>query len=385
MKFETRSIHISQEPDLSTGAIIPPVHLSTTFYQEIPGRHKGFEYSRTQNPTRRTLEEVLASLEDGNFALAFSSGCAATMAVLSILKTGDEIISSSDIYGGTYRIFEKILRQYGITTNYVFSNDPYEIKDLLNERTKIIWIETPSNPLLKLYSINDIASIKRSNTILVVDNTFATPYFQRPLNHGADIVVHSSTKYLNGHSDVVGGAVITNNEDIYQRIKFYQNAAGAIPSPFDCFLTLRGIKTLSIRMERHFENARKVYNYLKNNRFIKKVYFPDIENDEIYKRQMAGFCGMISFEFGNDYAQTEMFLKSLKIIKNAESLGGIESLICIPSKMTHASLSYEEREKRGITDNLLRLSTGIENAEDIIDDLSKAISLSMRNRLNYEI
>ncbi|MCX7944740.1 MAG: aminotransferase class I/II-fold pyridoxal phosphate-dependent enzyme, partial [Deltaproteobacteria bacterium] len=362
-----------------------PIHLSTTYFQEVPGKHKGFEYSRTQNPTRKILEEVIASLEDGEFGLAFSSGCAAAMGVLSLLRPGDEILSSSDIYGGTFRIFEKILRPLGINTRYVFSNEPDEFKRCLSSKTKIVWLETPSNPLLKLYDINQVASIKGSDVILVVDNTFATPYFQKPLNHGADIVLHSSTKYLNGHSDVVGGAIATNNEKIYREIKFYQNAAGAIPSPLDCFLVLRGIKTLHIRMERHFENVKKIHSFLKRNPLIKRVYFPDIQNDPIYRKQMLGFCGIISFEVDYEKADINSFIRSLRIIKNAESLGGVESLICVPSRMTHASMPLSERKLRGISDNLIRLSVGIENVDDLIEDISYALQVAQSSRFDYEI
>ncbi len=373
MKFETKAIHFSQEPDKETGAVILPIHLSTTFYQEGPGNHKGFEYSRTLNPTRKVLEEVAASLEEGKFGLAFSSGTAANMAILSILLPGDEIISSSDIYGGTFRIFEKILRPLGINTKYVFTEKPEDFENQITEKTKMIWIETPSNPLLKIYDIEKISKVKQSKDIVfVVDNTFATPYFQKPLNLGADVVVYSSTKYLNGHSDVVGGLVILNDQEIRKKIRFYQNAAGGVPSPFDCFLVLRGLKTLAIRMEKHFENVKKVRDFLIKHKLVKKVYFPDIENDPVYKKQMTGFPGMISFEVDLDEKQIDTFMKSLKIITCAESLGGIESLICLPAKMTHATLGKEEREKRGIKDNLIRLSVGIENIEDIIQDLNEA-------------
>lgn len=385
MRFETKAIHISQEPDPTTGAVIIPIHLSTTFYQEYPGRHKGYEYSRTQNPTREVLEEVIASLEDGRYGLAFSSGCAATMAVVgSILSPGDEIVSSSDIYGGTHRIFEKILRPLSINTVYAFSQDPEEFINLISERTKLIWLETPSNPLLKLYDINAIATKKRGDILLVVDNTFATPYFQKPLRNGADIVVHSSTKYINGHSDIVGGLVVTNNETVYKKIKFYQNAAGAVPSPFDSFLTLRGIKTLPVRMDRHFENVKQVYGYLMDCRYVKNVYFPDLKTD-IFKKQMSGFCGMISFELDMEPDIINHFIKSLRLIKNAESLGGIESLICLPARMTHSSMDIEERKKRGISDRLIRLSVGIENYIDIIEDIDNAFKFVANSRLDYEI
>lgn len=385
MRFETKAIHVSQEPDPLTGAVIPPIHLSTTYYQESPGRHKGFEYSRTQNPSRKALEEVIASLEDGRFGLAFSSGCAAAMGVLSLLTPGDEILAVSDIYGGTYRIFERILRPLGIKANYVYTEDIEDFEKLQTQNTKIIWIETPSNPLLKIYDINAISSIKGENTLLVVDNTFATPYFQKPLNHGADIVVHSSTKYLNGHSDVVGGVVVTNDEEIYRRIKFYQNAAGAVPSPFDCYLTLRGIKTLHLRMERHFENVKSIAGYLNSNQYVKKVYFPNLEINTIFKKQMSGFPGMISFELDFPVERLDIFIKSLKLIKNAESLGGVESLICVPAKMTHASLGKEERIRRGISDNLLRLSVGIENYQDLIEDMDIAFKIAAGESRDYEI
>lgn len=387
MEFETKAIHYAQDPDRKTGAIINPISLSTTFYQDGVGKHYGYEYSRTQNPTREVLEKAVAALENGKFGLAFSSGCAATMAVLSILKSGDKIVASSDIYGGTFRIFEKILRPMGIETSYVFSDNADDFKGLIDDKTRMVWIETPSNPLLKIFDIKEISNYKK-DIILVVDNTFASPYFQKPLDFGANVVIHSSSKYINGHSDVIGGLVVTNDVELYNLFKFYQNAAGAVPSPFDCYLTLRGIKTLAIRMERHQQNAIKIVNYLKNNPLVKKVYYPGIESSHNYRialSQMTGFGGMISFEINFEPDSLDIFFRSLKFIKLAESLGGVESLICLPSKMTHASMSKEEREKRGIKDELIRLSVGIENVNDLISDLENAFKSTQRGFISYEI
>jgi len=385
MNFSTKAIHIGQEADSATGATIVPIYQTSTFTQEAIGVLKGYDYSRSGNPTRSALEESLASLENGFFGLAFASGLAAETAVLSILKPGDNIVASDDLYGGTYRLFTAIFGNLGITTTFVDATNLNSIEEAISENTKIIWVETPTNPLLKLTDIESVSKISKShNVILVVDNTFATPYFQQPLDLGADIVVHSTTKYINGHSDVVGGAVILNDETLYEKIKFYQNAAGGILGPFDSWLTLRGLKTLAVRMKQHEQNAQRIAEVLLISPHVLSVNYPGLSSHpqyELAKRQLKGFGGMISFEINGGIDEVNKFVKNLKIFSLAESLGGVESLVAHPAQMTHASIPQAEREKIGITDNLIRLSVGIEDIEDLVADLEYALSSVSLSRL----
>ncbi|BAZ30593.1 cystathionine gamma-lyase [Cylindrospermum sp. NIES-4074] len=378
MEFETRAIHEGQQPDPQTGAVIVPIYLTSTYEQEAIGQHKGYEYSRTGNPTRNALEESLASIENGKFGLAFASGLAATTTVLSLLKTGDNIVAGDDLYGGTYRLLEKVVKNWGVTTTYVDIDNIAEFATAIQPNTKLIWIETPTNPLLKIIDIVALANLARSNNIiLVVDNTFASPYFQRPLELGADIVVHSTTKYLGGHSDVIGGAVVTSNEQLYTELKFYQNAIGAVPSPFDSWLVLRGIKTLAVRMREHEKNALFLAEFLAKHPKVEHIYYPGLpshEQHQLAKEQMSGFGGMISLELTGGFAEVERFASRLKLFLLAESLGGVESLLCYPAKMTHGSLPEAERLKRGIKDNLVRLSVGIEHQLDLQADLENALA-----------
>lgn len=381
MHFETRAIHDGQEPDLQTGAVNVPIYLTSTYQQEAIGKHKGYEYSRTGNPTRTALEQALASIESGKFGLAFASGLAATTTVLSLLKNGDHIVAVDDLYGGTYRLLEKVVRNWGVTTTYVDINVEdvkSSFQNAIQPNTKLIWIETPTNPLLKILDIASLAEIARQNNLIfVVDNTFASPYFQRPLEFGADIVVHSTTKYLGGHSDVIGGAVITSNEEIYSQLKFYQNAIGAVPSPFDSYLVLRGIKTLAVRMREHETNALHLANFLQDHPQIEHIYYPGLSNHpqhQLAKTQMSGFGGMISLELKGGFAAVEKFVSRIKLFLLAESLGGVESLICYPVKMTHGAIPEAERLKRGIKDNLVRLSVGIEHKLDLQTDLENALN-----------
>jgi cystathionine gamma-synthase/cystathionine gamma-lyase len=378
MEFETRAIHEGQEPDPQTGAAIVPIYMTSTYQQEAIGKHKGYEYSRTGNPTRTALEESLASLEGGKFGLAFASGLSATTTVLSLLKSGDHIIAGDDLYGGTYRLLEKVVKNWDISTTYVDIDQITNFKDAIQANTKLIWIETPTNPLLKIIDIDFIARIARENNlILVVDNTFASPYFQQPLALGADLVVHSTTKYLGGHSDIIGGAVITSNEELYSQLKFYQNAIGAVPSPFDSWLVLRGIKTLAVRMREHEKNALFLAQFLEKHPKVEKIYYPGLASHpqhQLVQEQMSGFGGMISLELKGGFAEVERFAARLKLFLLAESLGGVESLLCYPAKMTHGALPEEERLKRGIKDNLVRLSVGIENIKDLREDLENALS-----------
>lgn len=377
MNFSTKSIHVGQEADSATGATIVPIYQTSTFTQDEIGMHKGYEYSRTGNPTRTALEKCLAALESGKYGLAYASGLAATNGVLSILRPGDHIVSGEDVYGGTYRLFEKVFANYGITATYVNGTEPSEFAKAIRNETKLIWLETPTNPLLQLTDIAAVAKIaKENNLLLAVDNTFATPYLQRPLELGADIIVHSTTKYIGGHSDVVGGAVILNDESLYEKLKFYQNAAGGVPGPFDSWLVLRGLKTLSIRMKQHELNALEIAQYLLKHPKVLKVNYPGLKSHpqhELAKKQMSGFSGMISFEIKGEYKEVNEFMKSLKIFSLAESLGGVESLACHPASMTHASIPKEVREAKGIHENLIRLSVGIEDAEDLIADLEQSL------------
>lgn len=377
MQFETRAIHDGQAADAVTGAVTVPVYQTSTYRQDGIGKHRGYEYSRTGNPTRHALEQALASLEGGPYGLAFASGVAATTAVLQLLRPGDHIIAGDDLYGGTYRLLEQIYRPWGLHVDYADITNPAAFTAAVKPNTSMIWIETPTNPLLKIADITCIAAAARNaEALLVVDNTFASPYFQRPLELGAHIVVHSTTKYLAGHSDLVGGAVVTSGDEEYQAIKFYQNAAGAVPGPWDCWLTLRGIKTLAVRMREHERNALHLARLLEKHPKVERVYYPGLESHPQHKlaqRQMSGFGGMISFEIAGGYPALERFVSRLKLFLLAESLGGVESLVCYPPKMTHSALSLSERKRRGIQDNLIRLSVGIEHVADLQEDLIGAL------------
>jgi cystathionine gamma-lyase len=377
MEFETRAIHEGQEPDSSHGAVTVPIYLTSTYKQEQIGQPGSYEYSRTGNPTRTALETALASLEAGKYGLAFASGLAATTTVLSLLKNGDHLIAVADLYGGTYRLLEKVVANWGVTTTYADINDLATFEAAIQANTKLIWIETPTNPLLKIVDIQALAAISRNNNlILVVDNTFASPYFQRPLELGADIVVHSTTKYLAGHSDIIGGAVITSDPSLYELLKFYQNAIGAVPSPFDSWLVLRGIKTLAVRMREHEKNALFIAYFLANHPKIDRVYYPGLPSHPqhtLARQQMSGFGGMISIELKGGLAAVKAFTSQLQLFLLAESLGGVESLVCYPPLMTHGAMPEKERLKRGITDNLLRLSIGIENKNDLKRDIERAL------------
>jgi len=378
MKFNTKTIHGGQEHDKAYGAVMPPIYQTTTYAQTTPGGHKGFEYSRTHNPTRAALERSFASLEQGEFGLAFGSGLAAIDAVLKLLSPGDEVVSTNDLYGGTYRLFTKIYENFGVKFHFIGMGNADRIEDYINENTKLIWLETPTNPMLNIIDIKKAASIAKKHSILLgVDNTFATPYLQQPLTLGADIVMHSATKYLGGHSDVVMGALVVKDKELAEKLYFIQNASGAICGPQDSFLMLRGIKTLHVRMQRHCENGKAIAHYLNNHSKIEKVYWPGFENHanhEIAKSQMNDFGGMISFVTkGNDYHQAIKIVENLKLFTLAESLGGVESLSGHPASMTHASIPKEEREKTGVVDSLIRLSVGIEDVDDLIEDLRQAI------------
>jgi cystathionine gamma-lyase len=377
--FATKAIHVGEEPDFErSGDVVSPIHLSTTFARkklEVPTR--GYEYTRSQNPTRKALEEKLASLENANYGMAFSSGLAAeTTVVLSLLKSGDHIVAFDDLYGGSKRLFNKVFADFQISTDYVDATEVSKIEEAILPETRIIWIETPSNPLLKVCDIRAISKLAKSKGILlVVDNTFLSPYFQNPLDLGADLVVHSSTKYIGGHSDVLGGAVLVKDEELYKKIAFHQNAAGAVLSPFDSYMTMRGIKTLAIRMEQHQRNALAVAQYLARHPKVCKVIYPGLESHpqyEVSRGQTSGFGGVLSFEVKGEMADATRFLESLKIFALAESLGGVESLIELPAVMTHASIDKAIREEIGITDTLIRVSVGIENIEDLIADFEQA-------------
>lgn len=378
MKFSTKAIHVGQEADSATGATIVPIYQTSTFTFDALGQNKGYDYTRSGNPTRTALETSLASLEEGKFGLTFASGLAAETAILSILRPDDHIVSTDDVYGGTYRLFEQVFSPLGIYTSYVDGTELDAIKAAITNRTRLIWVETPTNPLLKIADIAAIAEIaKENNILLVVDNTFATPYFQKPLTLGADIVVHSTTKYINGHSDVVGGAVITNDAELFEKIQFYQNSAGAILSPFDSWLTLRGLKTLAVRMEKHNENAQEIAKALLGHPQVLSVNYPSLSSQhQVAKKQMTGFGGMISFKIKGGPEEVKAFVESLKIFSLAESLGGVESLVSYPATMTHASIPQDEREKRGISDNLIRLSVGIEDVEDLLADIYQALDVA---------
>ena len=378
MKFGTKAIHAGVHPDPTTGAIMTPIYQTSTYVQESPGKHKGYEYSRTHNPTRTALQNALAALENGKHGICYASGLAATDAVLKMYRPGDEIIATSDIYGGSYRIMKKIFEPFGLVFHFLDMSDLANIEAVINDRTKLVWMETPTNPLLKIIDIESVSQLCQSKGIhSAVDNTFASPYLQNPLDAGVDIVMHSVTKYLGGHSDTVMGALVTNDDELARQLAFIQNASGAVPGPQDCFLVLRGIKTLHIRMQRHCENATIVANWLEIHPKVAKVYYPGLPSHTGYalaKKQMRGFGGMLSFELKGDvYKEAVHVMESLKVFSLGESLGGVESLCTHPASMTHASIPKEERVKVGLKDTLIRLSVGIEDVEDLIADLEQAI------------
>ena len=378
LHFNSNTIHGGQEPDKAYGAVMPPIYQTSTYAQTTPGGHQGFEYSRTHNPTRQALEKSLASIEAGKFGFAFGSGLAAMDAVLKLLKPGDEIISTDDLYGGSYRLFTKIFEDFGLKFHFVGMDDPQKIEKYINSNTKLLWVETPTNPMMNIIDIKSITTLAKAHGIMVaVDNTFASPYLQQPLTLGADIVMHSATKYLAGHSDVVLGSLVVKDEKLAERIGFIQNASGAICGPMDSFLTLRGIKTLHVRMQRHCENAAAIAHFLKQHSKIQKVYWPGFEehpNHGVAKAQMNDYGGMLSFVTrGGDYNAAIKIIESLKLFTLAESLGGVESLAGHPASMTHASIPKGLREKSGVVDSLIRLSVGIEDVRDLIEDLKQAI------------
>ena len=378
MKLATKLIHAGVEPDPSTGAIMTPIYQTSTYVQSSPGDHKGYEYARTQNPTRNALQNALAAIENGKYGLCFSSGMAATDAVIKLLNPGDEVIAANDMYGGTYRLFTKIFEKYGIKFHFIDMQDAENIKNYVNANTRLIWTETPTNPMMNITDIAAVSTIAKANHALVcVDNTFASPYLQNPLDLGADIVLHSATKYLGGHSDVVHGCLIINDPVLEEKLRFIQNSCGAVPGPQDCFLVLRGLKTLHVRMQRHCENGEKIANWLRENDRVDKVYwcgFQDHPGYDIAKKQMRGFGGMMSFTLKDDSMEAATrVLSSTKLFSLAESLGGVESLIGHPASMTHASIPREDRLNNGLVDSLIRLSVGIEDVDDLIEDLAQAI------------
>lgn len=378
LRFNSKTIHGGQAPDKAYGAVMPPIYQTSTYAQTTPGGHQGYEYSRSANPTRSALEQSLASIEGGNYGLAFASGLSAIDAVMKLLKPGDEVVSTNDLYGGSYRLFTKIFEDFGIKFHFVNMENPSEIEPYINSNTKLIWVETPTNPMMNIIDIQAVANIAKKHKVLLgVDNTFATPYLQQPLSMGADIVMHSATKYLGGHSDVVMGALIVNEKELANKLYFIQNASGAVAGPMDSFLVLRGIKTLHVRMQRHCENGEAIAHFLAKHPKIEKVYWPGFAshpNHEVAKSQMKGFGGMISFVAkGNNYDEAIRIVENLKVFTLAESLGGVESLAGHPASMTHASIPKAEREKVGVVDALIRLSVGIEDKDDLIEDLSQAI------------
>ncbi len=381
MKFNTKTIHGGQKHDESTGAVMPPVYFTSTYAQESPAVHKGYEYSRAANPTRTALENNFASIEGGTHGFAFSSGLSAIDCVLRLLSPGDEVIAGDDLYGGTYRMFTRLFSKYGLEFHFVDMTNPQNVTDALNDRTKLVWLETPTNPLMKIADIEAISGLvkeKNDSILITVDNTFATPYLQQPLSLGADIVMHSATKYLGGHSDLIMGALMVKDADLAEQIHFIQFAGGAVAGPMDSFLALRGIKTLHVRMQRHCDNGRAVAEYLVNHNKVAEVYYPGLENHpshEVAKKQMADFGGMVSFRLKDDTREaTFRFLENTKVFTLAESLGGVESLVNHPATMTHASIPEEERLKIGVTDSLIRLSVGIEAIEDLLNDLDSALN-----------
>jgi len=380
--FATKAIHVGQEPEPVTGATIVPIFQTSTYTQTSPGVHKGFDYSRTVNPTRVALERCLASLENATFGSAFASGMAATSAVMNLLSAGDHTVVTDDLYGGTFRLFDKVLKRYGMTFTYVDAGDTAAIERAMTPATKLVWLESPTNPLMKLADIGAIAAMCRPRGVMVaVDNTFATPYLQNPLDLGADVVVHSTTKYIGGHSDAVGGFVATRSKEIHDVVKFHQNSVGGVPGPLDCYLVLRGVKTLAIRMREHEHNARAVAAFLDGHDDVERVYYPGLDSHPqhaLAKRQMRGFGGMLSCVLRGGASRTIALASGLKIFSLAESLGGVESLACHPATMTHGSIPKEIREARGVTDGLLRLSVGIESQADIIGDLEQALAATGR-------
>jgi cystathionine beta-lyase/cystathionine gamma-synthase len=377
-QFATRAIHIGQEPESATGAITVPIFQTSTFAQSAPGIHKGYDYSRTDNPTRTALQTALASLETAEYSLAFSSGMGAATTAMLLFKRGDHIVSSRDVYGGTYRLFRSVLQNLGLTFSFVETSNIREIERAMTRRTRLVWLESPTNPLLRITDIRATAKIAHHHGALcLVDNTFASPFFQRPLDLGADLVLHSTTKYLAGHADVVGGAICLNEPSLYKRLKFLQNAAGATPSPFDCFLTLRGMKTLALRMREHAKNALEIARFLQEHPRVRRVYYPGLPKHpgyDIAASQMDGFSGIVSFEVKGGLSEARGALTRLHIFKIAESLGGVESLVELPAIMTHASIPKEEREKAGLYDGLIRLSVGIEHIQDLLEDLKRALA-----------
>jgi len=377
-RFETLAIHAGQHPDPVTGAVMTPVYLTSTYVQSSPGEHKGYEYSRTHNLTRHALQDCLAALEGAKHGLAFASGLAATDALLHLLDAGDHVVYSDDVYGGTFRLFDKVFRRHGLAFTPVDASDPENVRRAMTPRTRMVWLESPTNPMLKIADLSAIAAIARAGGALsVVDNTFATPFFQRPLELGIDVVCHSTTKYLNGHSDVVGGAVLTSDAALYQKIQFLQNAVGGVPSPMDSFLVMRGLKTLHVRMERHQENAFRLVRFLEGHPQVEKVTYPGLPSHpqhDLARRQMSGFGGMLTFVIRGGLPAARAFLSSLHVFALAESLGGVESLIEHPAIMTHASVPPETRAALGIADGFIRVSVGIENADDLIEDLERGFA-----------
>lgn len=377
LRFATLAIHTGQEPDPATGAVTVPIYQTSTYAQSAPGVHKGYDYSRTDNPTRTALQTALASLEEAKYGLAFSSGMGAATTAMLLFKEGDHIISSRDVYGGTHRLFKRVLENFGLNFSFVETSSLTEIEGAITRRTRLIWIESPTNPLLRISDIAGAAKIAhRRRALCLVDNTFASPYFQRPLKLGADLVLHSTTKYIGGHADIVGGAICLNDRALYERLKYLQNAVGATPSPFDCFLTLRGLKTLAVRMREHEKNATRIATFLKSHQRVRQVYYPglpDHPGHEIAASQMDGFSGMVSFEVKGGLREARAVLQRLKLFKIAESLGGVESLVELPAIMTHASIPKQERKQAGLDDGLIRLSVGIEDIEDLTGDLKTAL------------
>ena len=378
MKFNTKTIHGGQIKEKAYGAVMPPIYQTSTYSQKSPGEHSGYEYSRTQNPTRHALERSIASLENAKYGLAFSSGLSAIDAIMKLFSPGDEIISTNDLYGGSYRLFEKVFKKFGLKFVFTDLRNLNEIENLISSKTKLIWVETPTNPMINIVDIEGLSEIcKTNNLLLAVDNTFSTPFLQKPIDLGADIVMHSATKFLAGHSDVILGLLALSNDELAEKLFFMQNSSGAICGPMDSFLTLRGIKTLHVRMQRHCENARVIANYLKKHDKVDNVYWPGFENHpnhNIAKSQMNDFGGMISFTVKGNFDLVKRITSSFKVFTLAESLGGVESLVNHPATMTHASIPKEERDKIGITDNLIRLSVGIEDISDLIDDIEQAIN-----------
>ncbi|MDW7694171.1 cystathionine gamma-synthase [Flammeovirgaceae bacterium SG7u.111] len=378
MKFGTKAVHAGVKPDPTTGAIMTPIYQTSTFIQSSPGKHKGYEYARTHNPTRDALQESIAALENGNFGLCFASGLAATDTLMKLLKPGDEVVATNDLYGGTYRLFTKVFQPYGIKFHFIPLADAQNLENYLNENTKMVWLETPTNPLMNIIDIAAVAKItKERGVLLTVDNTFATPYLQTPLDLGADIVMHSVTKYLSGHSDVVMGAIVVRDEKLKEDLAFLQNSCGAVPGPQDSFLVLRGIKTLHLRMRQHCENGMAVAKFLDEHPLVGKVYYPGLESHsghDVAQKQMYGFGGMVSFTLKDDSVEKAIkTLENFELFSLAESLGGVESLCGHPASMTHASIPREERLKAGLSDSLIRLSVGVEDSQDLVDDLKQAI------------